>query len=192
MEKGRRDRMERKDYQKTLKQIGMKIRMERKGLGLSLEALAKKVGVSKMTLQRIEIGETAPSIVLLSEIAFHLKRPVESLLREGDAKVVHLKKEQQETLFHQSRKWRIVGPKGLITDRITLTYSELEKGTVIEPHTNKGFEWAFLLQGKAVVDIGGKGYSFESGDALFYDAHYPHSIEVVEKIRYVGLFLSDD
>ena len=178
--------------QKTLQTIGSKIRGERKRQGLSLETLAKRVGVSKMTLQRIETGATAPSIVLLTEVAFHLKRPVESLIREGNARVVHLKKGQQDTLFDQAKKFRIIGPKGLIMDRILLTYSELEKGTVIETHTNKGFEWAFLFEGSALVDVGGNEYLFEPGDALFYDAHFPHSIQVREKIRYVGLFMRDE
>jgi len=178
--------------QKALKSIGSKIRMERKRQGLSLETLAKMVGVSKMTLQRIETGATAPSIVLLTEVAFHLKRPVESLIREGNARVVHLKRGQQDTLFDQARKFRVVGPRGLISNRITLTYSELEKDTVIETHTNKGFEWTFLFEGSALVDVDGNEYLFESGDALFYDAHYPHSLQVKQKIRYVGLFLRDD
>lgn len=178
--------------QRTLKNIGSKIRAERKRLGLSLEALAKIVGVSKMTLQRIETGATAPSIILLTEVAFHLKRPVEGLIRDGNANVVHLKKSQQDTLFDQARKFRVIGPKGLIMDRIMLTYSELEKDAVIDTHTNKGYEWAFLFEGSALVDVGGSQYPFESGDAIFYDAHFPHSIQVREKIRYVGLFMRDE
>ena len=169
-----------------------KIRAERKGLGLSLETLAKMVGVSKMTLQRIETGATSPSIILLAEIAYHLKRPVESFIREGDAKVVHLRKNRQDTLFDRERKFRIVGPRGLISDRIILTYSELDEGTVIENHTNKGFEWAFLIDGSALVEVSGKEYLFKAGDAIFYDAHFPHSIQVKQNVRYVGLFLKDD
>jgi transcriptional regulator with XRE-family HTH domain len=178
--------------QKALKSIGSKIRVERNKQGLSLETLAGMVGVSKMTLQRIETGMTAPSIVLLTEIAFHLKRPVESLIREGNSKVIHLKRGQQESLFDQARKFRVIGPRGLISDRVTVTYSELEKNAVIETHTNKGFEWAFLFEGSALVDVGGSQYHFESGDAIFYDAHVPHSIQVEQKVRYVGLFLRDD
>jgi len=182
----------RSHQQKALKSIGSKIRIERKKHGLSLETFAKRVGVSKMTLQRIETGATAPSIVLLAEIAFHLKRPVEALIRDGNAKVVHLKRGQQDTLFGKARKFRVIGPKGLIMDRITLTYSELEKGTVIDTHTNKGYEWAFLIEGSALVDVGGGQYHFQSGDAIFYDSHFPHSIRVKEKARYVGLFLRDE
>jgi len=178
--------------QRTLKTIGSKIRAERKHLGLSLEALAKKIGISKMTLQRIETGATSPSIILLTEIAFHLKRPVESIIREGEAKVVHLMKNQQETFSDQQRKFSVIGPKGLISDRITITYSELGKNTVIENHTNQGFEWAFLIEGSALVEVSGKEYMFRAGDAIFYDAHFPHSIRVEQKIRYVGLFLRDE
>ena len=77
----------------TLMNIGSKIRTERKELGLSLEALSNKIGISKMTLQRVETGATSPSIILLADIAFHLKRPVESFIREGDARVVHLRRD---------------------------------------------------------------------------------------------------
>ena len=177
--------------QKTLQSIGSKIRTERKKHGLSLEALAERVGVSKMTLQRIETGATAPSIVLLTEVAFHLKRPVEALIHDGNAKVVHLKKDQQETL-DRAKKFRVIGPRGLVSDRVTLTYSELAKDAVINTHTNKGYEWAFLIEGSAWVDVGGNRYLFESGDAIFYDAHFPHSIQVKKTCRYVGLFLRDE
>ena len=49
-----------------LERIGAKIRSERNRLGLSLEVLAKKVGVSKMTLQRIVTGSTSPSIIIFN------------------------------------------------------------------------------------------------------------------------------
>ena len=176
---------------KTLRSIGAKIRTERKKHGLSLDALAKRVGVSKMTLQRIETGVTAPSIVLLTEVAFHLKRPVEALIHDGKARVVHLKKGQQETL-DRAKKFRVIGPRGLVSDRIILTYSELQKDAVIDTHTNKGYEWAFLIEGSAWVDVGGNRYLFESGDAIFYDAHFPHSIQVKKTCRYVGLVLRDE
>ncbi|MBM4305880.1 MAG: helix-turn-helix domain-containing protein [Deltaproteobacteria bacterium] len=178
--------------QRTLKSIGSKIRAERKHISLSLEALAKKVGISKMTLQRIETGATSPSIIHLTEIAFHLKRSVDSIIREGEAKVVHLRKDQQDTLFNGKRSYRLIGPKGLISDRITLTYSELGKDMVIEKHTNKGFEWAFLIEGSAQVEVSGTEYLFRAGDAIFYDAHFPHSIRVRQKVKYVGLFLRDE
>ena len=175
-----------------LKRIGSKIRIERKRLGLSLEALARKVGISKMTLHRIETGTTSPSVITLTEISFHLKKPIESLIHEGEPKVILIKKAEQDNIMDPESGIRVLAPRGLITNRITLTSAELKKGYAIETHVNHGFEWAFLIKGKAVVTVAGKDYPMHGGDCIFYDAHFPHSIRVKEKIQYVGLFLKDE
>lgn len=175
----------------TLKQIGGRIRSERKRLGLSLEALAGKAGISKMTLHRIETGATSPSIVTLAEISFHLKKPLEALIRQGQAKVVLIRHDQQDTIFDPRHGIRVVAPAGLISERIVLTYAEVEAGTIFETHTNHGFEWALLIQGRASVAVGDKEYLIQAGDSIFFDAHFPHSMVIEEKVKYINLFLKD-
>jgi transcriptional regulator with XRE-family HTH domain len=176
---------------RTLRNLGARIRAERNRLGLSLEALARLAGISKMTLHRIETGATSPSIVTLAELSFHLKKPVEALIREGDARVVLLRGPEQESLFDPGLGIRVVAPRGLVSDRIVITHAELGAGTVIETHTNDGFEWALLTEGSAVVGIGEKEYRMAAGDAIFFDAHAEHWIRVEEKMRYVALSLRD-
>jgi transcriptional regulator with XRE-family HTH domain len=175
-----------------LKRMGAKIRNERNRLRLSLETLARKVGISKMTLHRIETGMTSPSVITLTEISYHLKKPIESLIRDGDPKVVLIKKAEQDNIMDPESGIRVLAPRGLITSRITLTSAELKKGYAIETHVNHGFEWAFLTKGKAVVTVAGKDYPMQAGDCIFYDAHFQHSIRVKEKLQYVGLFLKDE
>ncbi|RPJ01675.1 MAG: XRE family transcriptional regulator, partial [Deltaproteobacteria bacterium] len=172
--------------------IGAKIRAERKRLGLSMEALAEEIGISKMKLQRIETGATSPSIVLLSQIAYHLKKPIESFVRDGKADVVHLKKKQQDALSDDKRGFRIIGPMGLISDRITLTYQELEKDALTESHTNEGIEWAYIIEGSAIFEINGEKFIFEEGDSICFNARLPHSTRVIEKMKCVGLFLREE
>ena len=82
-EKQKKTRREQARQEDPFKKVGSKIRAERRRLGFSLEQLSKRVGVSKGTLHRIETGVTSPSLILLSEISRHLKRPVDSLIREG-------------------------------------------------------------------------------------------------------------
>jgi len=180
------------EREEMLQRIGARIRAERNRLNMTLEALAAKAGISKMTLQRIETGATSPSIIVLTELAFHLKQPVESLIRETEPSAVLLKKNLQESLFAPDSGIHVIAPKGLISDRLTISCAELEQGTVIEPHVNRGFEWAFLIKGKAVASVGSREYLIEEGDAIFYDAHHTHSIRVVETVRYVSLFLADE
>ena len=157
-----------------------------------MESLAEKIGISKMKLQRIETGATSPSIVLLSQIAYHLKRPIESFVRDGKANVVHLKKKQQDALSDDKRGFRIIGPMGLVSDRITLTYQELEKDTLTESHTNEGVEWAYIIEGSAIFEINAEKFLLEGGDSICFNAYFPHSTRVIEKIKCVGLFLREE
>jgi len=177
--------------EEVLRRIGARIRAERKRLGLSLEALARKVGISKMTLHRIETGASSPSIINLTEISFHLKKPIESFIRQGDPRVVVIREDQQNSIMDPESGIKVLAPRGLISDSITIASAELETGVEIDPHVNKGFEWAYLIKGRAVVTVGDKKYEIRAGDSIFYDAHFPHSIKVKRKIQYVGLFLSD-
>jgi len=63
--------------------VGKRVREIRKNAGLSMKELAEKVGVSFLTIQRIETGKVSPSVALLSEIAYHLNYPLASLVAEG-------------------------------------------------------------------------------------------------------------
>lgn len=176
-------------HREKLRKLGSRIRRKRKSLGMSMEVLAQKVGISKMTLHRIENGLSSPSIITLTEISQQLKQPLEALIREPAGHVTVIRKGEQDTIFEPEYGIRVVAPRGLISDRITATHAELEEGTVIEPHTNNGHEWAVLLDGKAVVTVADREYPIEAGDAIYYDARVPHGMRVEEKIRYIGIFV---
>ena len=60
----------------TNEDIGFRIRDLRKKKGLSMNQVADKVGVSYITIHRIETGKVSPSVVLLSEIADCLGEPI--------------------------------------------------------------------------------------------------------------------
>jgi transcriptional regulator with XRE-family HTH domain len=51
-------------------------------MGFSLEKLATKVGISPITLQRIETAKSSPSLVLLSESANNLNKFILSFVEE--------------------------------------------------------------------------------------------------------------
>ncbi len=52
-----------------MKDLGNRIRFERKALGLTLQNFAELVGTSSSMLQRVETGAKSPSVELLVEIA---------------------------------------------------------------------------------------------------------------------------
>jgi transcriptional regulator with XRE-family HTH domain len=62
------------------KRRGMKIKTLREDRGWTQEALAKKVGVARVTIARIEIGHSRPSLELIERLAKALRVTLAELL----------------------------------------------------------------------------------------------------------------
>ncbi len=176
----------------NMKEIGTKIRIVRKKNGLTLEQLAKRVGISPITLQRIETGKSSPSVVLLSEIAQTLNRPIFSFFEEIDKSFVHIKRKNQRTILSSVLKTKIIGPRKMIKDNIVVTYGELKKGKKIDLHTNPGIEWAFNLEGKSELKLNNQSYVTEAGDSIAYNARAEHSVTALEKLKFFSIYVEDE
>jgi len=171
--------------------IGTKIRIERKQIGLTLEKFAKKLGISAITLQRIETGKSSPSVVLLSEIAQHLKKSIHSFLEDKEASFVCIRRRNQRSISSPMLKIKIIGPRNLIAENIVVTYGELKKGKKIDPHTNRGIEYNYNIEGKSELILDGQSYFLEAGDSTVFDARLEHSVTALQKLKFFGIFVED-
>lgn len=174
-----------------VKEIGTKIRDARKKSGLTLEQLARKVGISPITLQRIETGKNSPSVIVLDEIASALNRPLFSFLRNTGKPLVHIKCKDQQVVSSRSLKSIIVGPRRMIADNIVVIQGELEKGKSIDPHTNPGIEWVYITEGTCEFTLNGESHIQEAGDSASYDARIEHSVTALKKMKYFAVIVED-
>ena len=123
--------------------IGTKIRIERKKSGLTLLQLAARVGVSLLTIQRIETGKSSPSVVLLSEIARSLNKSILSFLEDDvDKPFLQIKRKDQREIGTSALKVRLIGPRKMIRENIAVSYGVLRQGRKVDPHSHRGVEWA--------------------------------------------------
>jgi len=171
-----------------MKEIGGKIRKDRLSLGLSLKKLAEKVHVSPMTLQRIEKGRVSPSVVLLSEIAYHLKQPINTFVKDKQDPIILIKAKNQNKTESSNLKLRILSPKGLIDENITISYCEAKAEKFIDEHTNNGHEWVYIIKGKAFIEHNGLTFKLNQGDSLYFDARYIHSVTALEKLYFLAIY----
>jgi len=171
--------------------IGTKIRIERKKNGLTQQQLAKKIGISSLTLQRIETGKSSPSVVLLSEIAQHLKKSIHSFLGEEENSFVCIKRKNQRSISSPMLKIKIIGPRNLIAENIVVTYGELKKGKKIDPHTNRGIEYNYNIEGKSELILDGQSHLLEAGDTSVFNARLQHSVTALETLKFFGIFVED-
>jgi transcriptional regulator with XRE-family HTH domain len=169
--------------------LSQKIREERKKSNMTLEQLAKKVGISKMTLHRIETGKTSPSIAILGDIAQALDRHLTSFIDEDIGFIKITRKNDQFIFESEALKARNLLPRGSLNSvtagNIAVNYVEAENGQEIAEHTNKGFEWVYQISGKTIFHYDGKRCLSNPGDVFFYDGKRPHSAKYKGKNRFL-------
>jgi transcriptional regulator with XRE-family HTH domain len=174
-------------------QIGLKIRNERKNMKLSLKELAEKIGISTMTLQRIETGKTSPSVSVLSQIASHLRQPMNYFIQENRPKITISKKEDQSTIKSSGMSLRVIVPLAMTDKNILVNLGEGTSGRFIDPHVEKGHSLVYVLEGKAVLEHDGVEHFLDEGDAVYYDARYRHAVRALKKKhKFLSIFFKEN
>ena len=79
----------------------------------------------------------------------------------------------------------------MIKNNIVVTYGELKKGKRIDPHTNRGIEFNYNIEGKAELKLNGQSYILEAGDSSVFNARLEHSVTAIEKLKFFGVYVED-
>ncbi len=101
-------------------EIGNRIREIRKKQGMSMKELAGKVGVSYLTIQRIETGEVSPSVAVLSDIACSLNYPITGFF-DRTMGLRLIKSNDQPEIESSTLLLKLLVPKGIINDSISVS-----------------------------------------------------------------------
>ena len=171
-----------------MKDIGLKIRNERKSLKWSLEQMAKKLQISPMTLHRIETGKRSPSVATLAEISHHLRKPIDFFIKEESPKFLHIRKNHQTVIESPRMRLTVIAPKGLIEENTYFNLGEAEEGKFIDSHVEEGYSLVHILDGQCTIEHDGKKHILRKGDTIYYDARYRHSVTTNRSVRFVSLF----
>lgn len=172
--------------------LGLKIRKERKELGLSLKELAEKVGISTMTLQRIETERTSPSVSVLAEIAYHLRYPIDYFFQEKKPKILVVHKEKQSVVESPGMKLTVIAPPDLTGKNVLVNLGELTEGSTIDPHVEEGHSLVYVLEGDSIIEHDGVEHYLTEGDVLYYNARYTHSVKALSKRhRFLSIFFKE-
>jgi len=168
-------------------EIGYRIREIRKRAGITMKKLGEMVGVSLLTISRIETGKVSPSVALLSEIARCLHYPISSFLLKEDSDIVHIKSSESPVIESDNLELRLTAPRGVIDENISISIGKAEKGEFVGRHKNAGFELAYIIKGKGILKHGGKEYKFNVGDLIYYNAQIPHSVVALEPHEFLAI-----
>jgi transcriptional regulator with XRE-family HTH domain len=172
--------------------IGKRIREIRNKLGFSIRDLAERVGISYLTMQRIETDKLSPSVVLLAQISACLNYPMTDFLLEKERSVIHIKAGQQNVITTKAMVLKLIAPKGIVNENISIVHGKAKKGRVVGRHMHPGFELAYIIKGKALHKQGAKTRELEEGDLIFFNASEWHEVIALEPHEWFGMqFYSD-
>lgn len=161
------------EEQSVGKQIGRNLRQLRQQQKWSLETFAKKIGVSKLTLLKIEQGEANPTLSVIWKIADGLKISISSLFSfESDVTVI---RSQNGIQLGSADKEFVVEPlfhsNGVEQYRATL---QANSSYLSEGHQAGVMECITVMSGEVTVEVDGEQYDLKEHDAIRFNGNMPH------------------
>ena len=169
---------------KVAQTVGATVRATRETQQMSLNELAKRAGVSKSMISRVEQGLTSPTAVMLAKLAEGMTVSLSSLLRGEFGPPVHIQTEAEQPIFKDPKTGLVrrtlspVSPDASI--EIVHNTLPAKKTTGAFPAHSPGTqEHIVVLAGKIEVSVGRRTLKLSDGDAAQFVADIEHSIKNV-------------
>jgi transcriptional regulator with XRE-family HTH domain len=163
--------------------LSAQIRERRLALGLTLEALASRTGVSRAMLSDIERGRKNPTVKLLAGIAEGLGCTVSALLGEdggapAEAISVVRRDERRTLIDPRSGVARQAPAPALLHRGVEVVWYEIPVGQetgAFPPHRPGVEEHITVVEGRLRCLLGGHELTLETGDAVTFRADIVHN-----------------
>lgn len=166
--------------------LGSTIGELRKARNLTMKDLALMSGVTSSLISQIEHDKANPSINTLLSIAAALDTDVSEFFlnhtgRERESGVV-IRANERIPVGISSKKWTQYFLTRENLKALCVSVNKLKPGATTErvpelnPHTQRGYEFGFVLSGKLRVDLDGRTYILNPGDAITFEAERKHVV----------------
>jgi transcriptional regulator with XRE-family HTH domain len=161
--------------------IGSTIKATREVQQITLTDLAKRAGVSKSVVSRIEAGLTSPTAVMLAKLAEGMTVSLSSLLRGESGPPVHIQTVAEQPVYKDPKTGltrRTLSPVSPdATVEIVSNSLPARKATGKFPAHAMGTQEHIVVQaGKIEVAVGKRVFLLQAGDAAQFAADSEHSV----------------
>jgi transcriptional regulator with XRE-family HTH domain len=165
--------------------IGPRLRLLRRGMGLTLRELAGRAGVSAPMLSQVERGETSPTLAVAQRIASGLELSLSQLLRLDEAEgvsVVRRAERRPGGAHARGHDYELVTPpppgqRAEVSEHV-LAPGAATGGPEDPPmHEAGSRETAVVTHGRLRLVCDGRAHDLDKGDAVTFDADLPHHFE---------------
>jgi|SRR5579864_982476 len=162
------------------KGIGVRIAFFRRQQAISLESLARKSGLTKSFISKLERGLSVPSISTAMALAESFGLTVGQLMgeQEHDDAICVVRKGERQSFMRRRGTENGYDHEMLAAGK----RFKMMEPYIIRPRSHfrlhgashSGQEFLFVLSGSLEIEFGDKVVRLEAGDAVYFDATVPH------------------
>ncbi|HSI41375.1 MAG TPA: cupin domain-containing protein [Xanthobacteraceae bacterium] len=161
--------------------IGFRIRVERRTRKMRLKDLAETAGCSESLLSRVENGLASPSLTTLHRLCRALGISVTALLNAGSSESVVIYRNGKRPEYtgggfvegdgSMAESLVPYAPERLLEAHIMHVPA---KGNWCGPYRHAGEEVGYVLEGALELKVNGMVETIEVGDSFFFDSELEH------------------
>lgn len=159
--------------------IGERLRAERTAMGLSLEDVAERSGVSRSMVSEIERGRKVPTIVVLDRITAALGTSLTALVQPAQTTPVVVLRRGDQQVAEDPAGWhrRILSP---VLPEVDFEFMRTTIGPGVDagtwlPHGDGSREYLAVEKGSLVLTVDGVEHGLKAGDSIYHDGDCTHS-----------------
>ncbi|MFJ4876812.1 helix-turn-helix domain-containing protein [Streptomyces sp. NPDC088745] len=151
--------------------------LRRRG-GFTLEAAARRAGLSPAHLSRLETGQRQPSLPMLLALARVYGTTVSEVLGETAAAPDAVVRAGEMTA-READGWtyRQAGSHGRAMQALRVHVPHAAQRDLVRVHP--GEEWLYVLEGRLRLVLGERVHTLDEGDSAHFDSLTPHRITAV-------------
>ena len=171
--------------------LGKAIRLRRKALGKTLNAVAEEAGLTTGFISQVERGISSPSLSSLMSIAAALQTSFEQLLSvpETYSEFIQRDRRQSYALGTAGRFYEKLGP-GFPGSLMHSQIIHRPPGHESEKMCHEGEVFCYLISGQIEYHLDGAVFAMKPGDVVHHNTVKPHFSRVVSDVESVELWVS--
>lgn len=165
--------------------LGRRLRMSRRRLALTLDAVSGRTGLSKSFLSQLESGHANPTLESLHRLAEAVETPLSVLLggpggaAPGPQSALALTatyrpaRGDRQWAVGEGRTYPLTAPGARRFETVLAEGTPAHHAFVT---SHPGEELCYVLAGRLRAEVGGERYALAAGDSLHYDSALPHRL----------------
>lgn len=157
--------------------IGARIKSRRKALGLTLQELADRSGLSKPFLSQAERDLTTPSLMSMLSLARGLEVEVSYFMEIPQARDMVRRADAPATIAVDSPVTYFDLASALPDRKLDAVLMRIPPGHCFPVDTRNGEHFRYVLEGELYARAGDIHTVLKAGDSMHFDARAPHTVE---------------